>query len=141
MTHTEVAYVYFELAPTATYRRRRIGFFPGDKLGDSRSATLRIVQEKAKRSRERDEIDEYGVVETFERVHNGARAFLLRNPDNPVDTEFYRVEVYLGAGPKWATCTCRAGTSRTAPSCKHRDGLLKVIEEGVLCPLRPSRRR
>lgn len=121
---------YFELPKTATYERRRIGWFPGQgDHSDPRLGTVRVIQYRSKGNAE---IDHYGVQEDFEDVAPTARAFLLLNDLPPAAEGERRPEIYrVIAGTRGVSCTCRAATGGQ-PVCKHRDSIRLLLSEGIL---------
>lgn len=121
---------YVKLGPTATYRRRRAGWFPG---GENRLGTLRLVLDRAGRSGDSTEVDGYAVQEELDLgLPAGIRSFLLENETEP--DEYGPFRCVLGGMVAW--CGCEAGwydTHRAAPTgCKHRDALSRLIDEGVI---------
>lgn len=124
---------YFDLGPTATYRRRRAGWFPGrGDRGDDRIGTLRIVLQKGKQPRDSDDVDEYGLQEELGTdVPLGARSFLLRNDTDFEQPDVYRAVIYP-AFPTASQCTCRAGSCRL--DCKHTAAMAAIVAAGLLPP-------
>lgn len=127
--------VYFDLGQTATYKRRRLGWFPGPHPDhpDHRLGTLRLNLEKRGRSRDGDDVDDYGLQE--ERgtgAPAGVRSFLLRNDTDAEQPDVYRCVVGADerSGLVYDACTCRAGLH--GKRCKHQDAIEKLIAEGVL---------
>jgi hypothetical protein len=129
MTPTTTEPLYFDLGETRSFKRRRLGWFPGvGDHGDCRLGTVRVIQEK---TRGTADVTEYGVEADFTELPPGCRAFILRNDapadDDPQRREFYRIVV----GPGFVTCTCTATTCKL-PVCKHRSSVLRLLEEKLL---------
>lgn len=121
---------YLNLGPTATYRRRRAGWFPG---GDDRLGMLRLVLDHARRSTDTTEVDEYAVQEETDLgLSLTVRSFLLENLTDPDPFGPFRCVV----GGMVAWCGCEAGwfdTRRIQPTgCKHRDALGRLVAEGIM---------
>lgn len=133
MIATTTAPVYFDLGPSASYTRRRAGWFAGQgEHAGGRLGTLRIVLQKAKRSGDSTEVDEYGVQEEHDQRHPaGVRSFLLRNDTDVEQPDVYRCVVGSDAGGLVHDhCTCRAGAFGRA--CKHVAALGRFTTKGVL---------
>ncbi len=131
MTATEVR--TFQLPPTATYRRRRFTLIPGDRAfpdSDGRVATVRIVQERAKRASDSAEVDEYGVQPDPDPSGLNARVFLVRNDTAPASEGEVRSEIYRVVVGTAASCNCRAGSAGLV--CKHAAALKTLVEENLL---------
>lgn len=124
--------VYVELPPTATYRRRRAGWFPGaGEHTDGRIGTLRIVCQFGKRPADRDHVDEYGVAtEPHFLIGFATRycAFVLTR-DGATDPTVYRCGIRPDV-PGFDLCTCPAGAAKTP--CKHAASVRALLNAGVL---------
>jgi hypothetical protein len=126
MTTTIPSPVYFTLEPTATYSRRRIGWFPAAFAAD-RLGTLRVVLELEGRSKDACEVDCYAVDEVEPRLSQ-IRTFLLLNETDAEQEQPYEVTTVSGVVVK---CTCRAGKCRI-PDCKHSSAIQRLLSEGLL---------
>lgn len=129
---------YFDLGKTDSYKRRRMGWFPG--LGDhcdGRLGTMRIIVEPVSRSADAIQIDHYGVQDDPEQPYFGCRSFLLENDDDPDEYGPFRCVV----GGAIQLCGCEMGRfdqNRAIPTgCKHRAALSLLVEAGYF----PIRRR
>lgn len=125
MIATEPKYV--TLPPTASYARRRVGWFAGGT--DGRLGTMRIVIQKGKKPADSDPVDEYAVWE--QPAAPGERAFVLVKEDG---SDIYRCLL----GKRWASCSCEAGKRNR--ECKHVAALrehcppVTVEDEPILTP-------
>lgn len=117
--------VYFELPATATYSRRRIGWFPGGDRGD-RKGTLRVVLELEGRSGDATEVDMYAIEEVPPFLSQ-VRTFLLLNETDAGQEQPYEVITVSGVVVK---CSCRAGKCNLV--CKHGDSVNRLLSEGLL---------
>lgn len=119
---------YFDLGSTASYSRRRAGWFPGSGGGDARCGTLRLVMELEGRSADATEVDVYAVQEQVQTPPlPGVREFLLLNETDDSQDDVYGVTCVWGVVVK---CTCRAGKCRLV--CKHSDSINRLIAESLL---------
>jgi hypothetical protein len=121
-----VSPVYFELPSTATYSRRRIGWFPAAD-GADRLGTLRVVLELDGRSADYTEVDVYAVDEVEPRLSQ-VRTFLLLNETDAEQEQPYEVTTVSGVP---VSCSCRAGKVKVN-GCKHADAVERLIAEGQL---------
>jgi hypothetical protein len=86
------------------------------------------VMDKAQRSGDSTEIDEYGVQEEAATNYApGVRSFLLLNDGDAAQPDVYRCVV----GEKAASCTCKAGTTGNQ-NCKHISACRKLCDEKLL---------
>ena len=124
------------LPPTASYARRDWVWMPADPChwSDGRIGTLTIILQHANsRPGCKQEVDHYGVQEETELgLPSGIRSFLLENDSDPDEYGPFRCMV----GGMVETCGCEAGGAdrrrREPTSCKHRDALKDMIEQGVI---------
>lgn len=139
-TATEAEPLYLELPPTASFARRRVGWFAGrGAAADGRLGTLRLVLYPRVRSQDAVEIDEYGVQEEADTQEApGCRSFLLENDDDPDEEGPFRCVVGSAAA-----CGCEMGNydrrRETQVGCKHRAALSALVAAGAFPE--PLRRR
>ena len=121
---------YFQLPATATYARRRFGWFAGEgQHADGRIGTLRVILYPTSGEAR---VDEYGVFAgsaSQPAYFNGPRAFALAKDDGTHPTMVAASHACTIA-TNWSRCSCKAG--QTGQSCKHADTLRKLIDEKVI---------
>lgn len=124
--------VFIDLPPTSTYRRRRATWYAGEGTHtDGRLGTLRVVQDKAKRSGDSSEVDEYGIQKDTDPAPPECVAVLVLNDTAPAEEGERRSEIYrVVVGKLGTACTCRAG--QTGKACKHAAAVVALLNREIL---------